>query len=96
MLTKVEMSETQFNRYLTVRSEEIRSDSNKRRRGGLNDELGSYRMISRMACNYAVPSEFRPSKWDRSEDEDDSGEGKIDIVKKLLEDPEKYLSKQGI
>lgn len=96
MLTKIEMSETQFNRYLTVRSEEIRSDSNKKRRGGLNDEMGSYRMISRMACNYAVPSEFRPSKWDRNEDEDDSGEGKIDIVKKLLEDSEKYLSKQGL
>jgi len=96
MLTKIEMSETQFNRYLTVRSEEIRSDSNKKRRGGLNDELGSYRMVSRMACNYAVPSEFRPSKWNKNEDEDDSGEDKIDIVKKLLEDPEKYLSKQGL
>lgn len=96
ILTKVEMSEVQFNRYLTVRSEEIRADTNKKRRGGLNDELGSYRMISRMACNYAVPSEFRPSKWDRNEDEDDSGEGKIDIVKKLLEDPEKYLSKEAL
>ena len=96
MLTKIEMSETQFNRYLTVRSEEIRSDSNKKRRGGLNDELGSYRMVSRMACNYAVPAEFRPSKWNKNEDEDDAGDDKIDIVKKLLEDPEKYLSKAGL
>jgi hypothetical protein len=95
-LVKIDMSETQFNRYLTVRSEEIRSESNKKRKGGLNDEMGSYRMISRMACNYAVPAEFRPSKWDRNEDEDDDGEGKIDIVKKLLEDPDKYLSKTGL
>lgn len=94
MLVKIEMSEMQFNRYLTVRSEEIKSDTNKRRRGGLNDELGSYRMISRMACNYAVPAEFRPSKWERNEDEDD--DGKVNIVEKLLEDPEKYLSKQGL
>lgn len=93
-LVKIEMSETQFNRYLTVRSEEIKSETNKRRKGGLNDEMGSYRMISRMACNYAVPAEFRPSKWDKNEDED--GEEDIDIVKKLLEDPEKYLSKAGL
>ena len=92
-LVKIEMSEVQFNRYLTVRSEEIKSETNKRRRGGLNDEMGSYRMISRMACNYAVPAEFRPSKWDKTEDEDDED---IDIVKKLLEDKEKYLSKQGL
>ena len=95
-LVKIEMSEVQFNRYLTVRSEEIRSESNKKRKGGLNDEMGSYRMISRMACNYAVPAEFRPSKWDRNEDEDDGGEGKIDIVAKLLEDKDKYLSKEGL
>lgn len=95
-LVKIEMSEVQFNRYLTVRSEEIKSETNKRRRGGLNDDMGSYRMISRMACNYAVPAEFRPSKWNKSEDEDDDGDEKIDIVKKLLEDPEKYLSKKGL
>jgi len=92
-LVKIEMSEVQFNRYLTVRSEELKSESSKRRRGGLNEELGSYRMISRMACNYAVPAEFRPSKWDKTEDEDDED---IDIVAKLLEDPEKYLSKTGL
>ena len=92
-LVKIEMSEVQFNRYLTVRSEEIKSETNKRRRGGLNDEMGSYRMISRMACNYAVPAEFRPSKWNKTEDEDDED---IDIVKKLLENSEKYLSKQGL
>jgi hypothetical protein len=95
-LVKIEMSEVQFNRYLTVRSEEIKSETNKRRRGGLNDEMGSYRMISRMACNYAVPAEFRPSKWNKTEDEDDDGDEKIDIVKKLLEDADKYLSKQGL
>lgn len=92
-LVKIEMSETQFNRYLTVRSEEIKSETNKRRKGGLNDEMGSYRMISRMACNYAIPSEFRPSKWDKNEDE---GDEDIDILKKLLEDPEKYFSKKGL
>jgi len=93
-LVKIEMSETQFNRYLTVRSEEIKSETNKRRKGGLNDEMGSYRMVSRMACNYAVPAEFRPSKWEKNENED--GDEDIDIVKKLLEDPEKYLSKAGL
>lgn len=93
-LVKIEMSETQFNRYLTVRSQELKSEKTKRSRGALNDEMGSYRMVSRMACNYAVPAEFRPSKWEKNEDE--HTEQDIDIIAKLLEDPEKYLSKKAL
>jgi hypothetical protein len=65
-LEKVPMSSEQYARYLQVRWDEIQRDS----RGKVNpdksgdEELKSFRVNSRLVCNYAVPPELREAVED--------------------------------
>jgi hypothetical protein len=59
MLQKIPMSDEQFNRYLDVRWQEIQQDSRRgRMKNALNEDMGTYRVKSRLACNFAIPPEF--------------------------------------
>ena len=96
MLEKVEMSDDQFNRYLEVRWKEIQQDSKKRTGPAtLNEDMKTYRVMSRLACNYAVPSEFRQLAEEQAE-EDKEDEKKELILAKLRENPDKYLRDEGL
>ena len=57
MLEKVVMSPEQFVQYLDVRFQEIKMDAKKSL--SMNDDGGTYRVISRLACNFAVPPELK-------------------------------------
>jgi hypothetical protein len=97
MLEKIEMSDEQFNRYLEVRALEIEADSRKAAKGpaALNENFSSYRVTSRLACNYAVPSEFLVGVEKQSEEgkEDDK---KALALAKLRENPDRFLRDEGL
>jgi hypothetical protein len=94
-LIKVPMSDQQFTQYLEVRWAEIQSDSKRGKvSANANESYGSYRMTSRLLCNYAVPSEFRPSREDRrDEDKEDT---KPEILEKLRADSKRFFSDEAL
>jgi len=94
-LVKVPMSEEQFFRYLDSRWEEIKRESRKGRSNvDLNAEMGSFRMSSRLVCNYAIPEELRVSQADDTTEETIIDKSEVlDLMKKS---PEKYLSENAL
>jgi hypothetical protein len=95
-LELIEMSDEQFNRYLEVRWKEIQQDSKKRTGpAALNEDMKTYRVMSRLACNYAVPSDFR-ALADEQAEEDNEDDKKAVILAKLRENPDKYLRDEGL
>jgi hypothetical protein len=95
-LEKVPMSSEQYARYLQVRWDEIQRDS----RGKVNtdksgdEELKSFRVNSRLVCNYAVPPELREA--DVEAQTEDNIPDKEAILNRLRADPARYLSAQGL
>ena len=94
-LQKIPMSDNQFLRYLEERHEEIRKESRKSRmKADLNENLGSFRIATRLVCDYAVPPELKVT-IDEGADEETTVE-KPEILNKLREHPEKYLSEEAL
>ena len=94
-LQKISMSDAQFLRYLEERHEEIRKESRKSRmKADLNENLGSFRIATRLICDYSVPSELK-TITPEGETEETTVE-KPEILKKLKENPAKYLSEEGL
>jgi hypothetical protein len=94
MLEKVEMSMEQFNNYLQVRWGEMKADASRRKNAGMNDDMGSYRVNSRLACNYAIPPDLRRDNED-AETEDGTPE-KAKILAQLRDQPDRYLSERSL
>jgi len=101
-LVKVSMSGVQFTEYLKARKIEITQESGKSRRStDLNENLSSYRIHSRLICNYALPDEITKQIQDAKQDAKSEG-SKMDpkLKEKLLEqiakNPKKYLSKEAL
>lgn len=94
-LQKIEMSSAQFLRYLEERHEEIRKESRKSRmKADLNENLGTFRIATRLICDYAVPSELKTTLSEG--DTEETVVEKPEILKKLKENPQKYLSEDGL
>ena len=93
-LVKVPMSEEQFNRYLEARWEEVKRESRKGRSPNLDEEMGSFRMTSRLVCNYAIPPELRASSEEGATEE--TVVPKDDILAKLRAEPDRYLSDEAL
>lgn len=94
-LVKVPMSEPQFLRYLELRWDEIKADARKGRQSAdLNENYGSYRMKSRLVCNYAIPAEMRV-EYDETINEDSTLENP-EILEKLKADPKRFLSEEAL
>jgi len=94
ILQLVPMSDEQFNRYLEVRWREIQMESRKAMRGpaALNEDFTTARVLSRLVCNYAVPSDMK-------EVEQTSEDQKVDksqILARLVSDPDRYLRPAGL
>jgi hypothetical protein len=96
MLEQIPMSNEQFNRYLEVRWEEIKRESRKAVKGpgALDENFSSYRVMSRLVCNYSVPKELRGEGLDA--DEDAATIGKDDVLRKLRANPDLYLSEGAL
>ena len=96
MLQLVQMSDDQFNRYLEVRWKEIQIESRKAMRGpgSLNEDFTTARVLSRLVCNYAVPSELLTNV-----EEQTSENQKVDksqVLEKLKLNPDRYLRPAGL
>ena len=92
MLEKVPMSEEQFTHYLQERWIELKMDSQKGKKS-MDENLGSYRVLSRLACNYAVPGELRVMTGEENEDK---VADKPEVLAKLKADPDKFLSEKAL
>jgi hypothetical protein len=97
MLEKVPMSNEQFNNYLKIRWDEIRRDARKRINPSKEDdaEMKSFRVNSRLACNFTIPPELRPAELDDAATEDDVNP-KTEILDKLRANPARYLTEQAL
>lgn len=94
MLEKIQMSNEQFIRYLEVRWIEMKIDSRRGKRG-LDDDLGSYRVLSRLACNYAVPTDLRVGEPNEQTGEETVSD-KPQILAKMKASPDRYLSEAAL
>jgi hypothetical protein len=62
---RVEMSDVQFKAYETIRIEERKTEKNKPKNGAsgdYDDKQSTYRIFSRLACNYIIPDRPLPEK----------------------------------
>lgn len=97
-VTKILMSEEQFIRYLEVRFDEIQGESKRGRSNpDLNDEFGSYRMASRLVCNYSVPAEIKPyTKAEKKQTEETEDENTDSYIQRIKKNPERFLSEKAL
>jgi hypothetical protein len=93
-LVKVPMSDEQFQRYLEIRWVEVQRESRKSRSPNLNDEFGSFRMTSRLACNYAIPPELRTTVEEGATEE--TVVEKSEVLERLKSDPARYLTEEAL
>ena len=92
MLEKVLMSGEQLGAYLQTRFEEIQRDAKKR---SLNDDGGTYRVGTRLICDFTVPSELRDTTEATAQDEN-AVPDKKDILEKLRMQADKYLTEEAL
>lgn len=96
MLRKVEMSSEQFNYYLTVRFEEIKANKRKANVGTSDKEMKTFRVNSRLACNYAIPPDLRVAAKEEAATSEDNVTAKEIVLRKLRADPDRYLSEKAL
>jgi hypothetical protein len=96
MLKKVDMSTEQFNHYLAIRSDEIKQDARRRVNPmkAEDQEMKTFRVNSRLACDYAVPPDLRAA--DVAAADEDTPPDKSAILEKLRANPERYLTKKAL
>jgi hypothetical protein len=96
MLEKVPMSTEQFNHYLAIRAEEIKRDARKKANPlrDSDDEMKTFRVNSRLACDYAVPSDL--SKTDVEAENEDEAPDKSAILAALKAAPGRYLTEKAL
>lgn len=96
MLEKVEMSDEQFNQYLMTRSEEMKANKQRSTPRSGDDEMKSFRVKSRLACNYAIPPDLRASPEDDRESTEDDVPEKEGILEKLRANPDRFLTERAL
>lgn len=96
MLEKVPMSSEQFEHYLAIRAEEIKRDARKKMNPmrAADDEMKTFRVNSRLACDYAVPSDL--SKADVEAENEDEAPDKSAILAALKASPARYLTEKAL
>lgn len=94
MLEKVAMSTEQFNHYLAVRFKEIQQNKRRATMGTDDKEMKTFRVNSRLACNYAIPPDLRQLNEDAATE--DGVPEKEAILNKLRAEPNRYLSEKAL
>ena len=99
---KVSMSDHQYDTYVKVRGEEVKKDKAMKKKNP-DEESGTstYRIYSRIACNFAFPPEIpRPHNDDIAEGEEgeeDKYSGQItEVLEKLKQNSTRYLSGKNL
>jgi hypothetical protein len=95
MLIKIPMSDEQFGRYLDRRFEEIQQDSKRgRMKNDVSEDMGSYRVKSRLTCNFALPEEFTPQEG--ADVDETTVTDKSEILDKLRAKSEQYFTPEAL
>ena len=94
MLEQVPMSTEQFNHYLDVRFKEIQQNKRRATIGTADKEMKTFRVNSRLACNYAIPPDLR--QLDEDAASEDAVPEKEVILNKLRADPKRFLSEKAL
>jgi hypothetical protein len=96
MLKKVPMSNEQFNHYLAIRSDEVKRDARRRINPMKDDdsEMKTFRVNSRLACDYAVPPDLRAADVEATDE--DTAPDKSLILDKLKANPGRYLTMKAL
>ena len=96
MLEKIPMSNEQFDHYLEIRSEEIKRDARKNLNPARSsdEEMKTFRVNSRLACDYAIPPELRKS--DEEAGDEDSPPDKQGILNAIKASASRYLTKKAL
>jgi hypothetical protein len=94
MLEQVPMSPEQFNHYLAVRFKEIQQNKRRATMGTGDSEMKTFRVNSRLACNYAIPPDLR--QLDEDAASEDAVPEKEAILNKLRADPKRFLSEKAL
>lgn len=94
-LEKVEMSTEQFTRYLEVRWMEMKIDS-RRGRSKLNEDLSTFRVPTRLVCDYSTPPELRVAEVNAEGISEDKKPDNEEVLKRIKLKPEKYLSEKAL
>jgi hypothetical protein len=94
MLEQVPMSPEQFNHYLAVRFKEIQQNKRRATMGTSDSEMKTFRVNSRLACNYAIPPDLR--QLDEDAASEDAVPEKEAILNKLRADPKRFLSETAL
>jgi hypothetical protein len=92
MLEKVVMSSEQLGTYLQTRFQEIQRDAKRRT---LNDDGGTYRVGTRLICDFTVPSEVRDTTETVAANEN-AVPDKKDILEKIRAESAKYLTEDAL
>jgi hypothetical protein len=94
-LEKVEMSTEQFTRYLEVRWIEMKIDS-RRGRSKLNENLSTFRVPTRLVCDYATPPDLRVAEVNAEGVSEDKAPDNDEVLKRIKANPAKYLSEKAL
>lgn len=96
-LEKVPMSETMFTNYLSVRLDEIKRDARRKLNPSKADdsEMKTFRVNSRLACDFAVPPELRKPDPDEITNEEVVPD-KSQILQQIKANPSRYLTEQAL
>ena len=97
-LEKVPMSEAMFNNYLAIRFKEIQRDARRKLNPSKaeDDEMKTFRVNSRLACDYAVPPELRIAEEGDIQLNEDSQPTKDEVLVKIRAAPDRYLSEVAL
>jgi hypothetical protein len=81
---------------LEARWKEIQQESRKGRpKSNLEENFSSYRAVSRMVCNYAIPKEYKETSND-AEDDNEVGDGDLPILDQLRNKASQFFSLDGL
>lgn len=96
-LEKIPMSEAMFTNYLAARFDEIKRDARRKLNPSKSEdsEMKTFRVNSRLACDFAVPPELRKADVEEIENEEVVPD-KSEILAKIKANPTKYLSEQAL
>jgi hypothetical protein len=78
---------------LEVRFQEIQKDAKKR---NMSDEDGTFRVWSRLACDFAIPGELRTAEEPAMGGNPEAVPDKKEIVSRISAEKDKYLSETAL
>jgi hypothetical protein len=98
-IIRIPMSDYQFKIYESARNEERKSEKSKKKETMgdlLKESTSTYRIFSRLFCNFVMPERPIPERKAKKEGEEKEGEEQEGNLASLLKDAERSAAKQDL